>query len=296
MNPLNRRGILLAGGSGTRLDPLTRALSKQLLPVYDKPLVYYPLSTLMLAGLREVLIITTPRDRPAFEALLGDGSAWGLDLRYAEQDRPRGIAHALLLAEEFLDGHPSALILGDNIYFAHGLSRRLQALNARAEGATVLVTHVRDPERYGVVEIDADGRPLALEEKPRRPRSDLAVTGLYFYDAQVCGLARTLQPSERGELEITDLNRLYLERGALHVERLGRGSAWLDAGTPDALLQAAHFVATVEARQGFKIACPEEIAWRMGYLDRDGLRRVAGEMDDSDYGRYLLGLLERERP
>jgi len=296
VNPLGRRGILLAGGTGSRLEPMTRATSKQLLPVYDKPLVYYPLSALMLAGLREVLIITTRRDRSAFEALLGDGSAWGLALRYAEQDAPRGIAHALVLAEEFLDGRPSALILGDNIYFAHGLSRRLQDLTARAAGATVLATHVTDPQRYGVVEVDRDGLPVALEEKPANPRSNLAVTGLYFYDAQASGLARTLRPSARGELEITDLNRLYLERGELHVERLGRGSAWLDAGTPDALLQAAHFVATVEARQGFKIACPEEIAWRMGFIDDEALCALAEPLDDSDYGRYLLGLLERERP
>ncbi len=287
-----RRGIILAGGAGTRLHPLTLAVSKQLMPVYDKPMIYYPLSVLMLAGIREVLVITTPQDRDQFERLLGDGSRWGLKLAYAVQPNPGGLAEAFLIGEEFLDGGPACLILGDNIFYGHGFSGRLQAVSARERGATVFGYRVHDPERYGVVEFDESGRAVSIEEKPERPRSNYAVTGLYFYDERVVEVARGLERSPRGELEITDVNRWYLERGELEVELLGRGYAWLDTGTHDSLLTASNFVQVIEHRQGFKIASPEEIAWRMGFIGDDDLRRLAEPLAKSGYGEYLLGLLE----
>ncbi len=283
-----RKGILLAGGAGRRLHPVTLAVSKQLLPVYDKPLVYYPLSTLMLAGIREVLIITTPQDRGAFERLLGDGSEIGLRIAYAEQPRPEGIAQALLIGAHFLNGCPVALALGDNIFYGHGLPDLLRRAAARRSGATVFAYWVRDPERYGVVEFDQEGRPLAIEEKPSCPRSNFAVTGLYFYDEQAVKIAASLRPSARGELEITDVNRAYLERAQLHVERLGRGVAWLDTGTHEALLQAANFIRTLEERQGLKVACLEEIAFRLGYIDQNQLMRLGEKMADTTYGQYLM--------
>ncbi len=288
-----RRGIILAGGAGTRLHPLTLAVSKQLMPVYDKPMIYYPLSVLMLAGIREVLVITTPQDRAQFEHLLGDGSRWGLELAYAVQPTPGGLAEAFLIGEEFLDGGPACLILGDNIFYGHGFSSRLQAVSARERGATVFGYRVHDPERYGVVEFDESGRAVSIEEKPEHPRSNYAVTGLYFYDERVVEVARGLERSPRGELEITDVNRWYLERGELEVELLGRGYAWLDTGTHDSLLTASNFVQVIEHRQGFKIASPEEIAWRMGFIGDDDLRRLAEPLAKSGYGEYLLGLLER---
>jgi glucose-1-phosphate thymidylyltransferase len=285
------KGILLAGGAGTRLHPATLAVSKQLLPVYDKPLVYYPLSTLMLAGIREVLLISTPQDTPRFQQLLGDGSRWGLSLSYAVQPRPDGIAQALLIGRSFLDGESCALVLGDNIFHGNDLTGVLAQAAARTTGATVFAYPVNDPERYGVVEFDAQGRALGLEEKPKAPRSRYAVTGLYFYDGQAPELASRLQPSPRGELEITDLNRVYLERGALEVVALGRGMAWLDTGTHDSLLEASQFIQTIEKRQGLKVACPEEIAWRQGWIDGLALEALAGELGKSGYGDYLRGVL-----
>ena len=289
-----RKGIVLAGGTGTRLHPMTRAVSKQLMAVYDKPMIYYPLSTLMLAGIRDVLVISTPQDRPLFEALLGDGSLWGMRLEYAVQPSPDGLAQAFLIGEPFLDGEGAALVLGDNIFYGWGLPRALQAAVAHDEGATVFAYRVRNPEAFGVVDFDARGRAVTIEEKPAKPRSNWALTGLYFYDADVVARARTLQPSARGELEISDLNRLYLERGSLRVERLGRGIAWLDTGTPDALLQAATFVQTLQSRQGLQVASPEEIAYRMGWISREQLVEQAGAFGDAAYGRYLLDVA-RER-
>ncbi|PJA73634.1 glucose-1-phosphate thymidylyltransferase [bacterium CG_4_9_14_3_um_filter_65_15] len=286
------RGIILAGGSGSRLHPLTLTVSKQLMPVYDKPMIYYPLSTLMLAGIREILIITTPQDQGAFKRLLGDGSQWGLDLRYVVQPSPDGLAQAFLLGEEFLDGHPACLILGDNIFYAEGLSRRLQVVADRTADATIFAYVVNDPHRYGVVELDAAGKPLTIQEKPLHPRSNYAVTGLYFFPADVVKVARAVKPSPRGELEISSVNNAYLGQGRLVVEILGRGSAWLDTGTHQSLLDAGHFIRVIEERQSLRIACPEEIAWRMGFIDAAQLKQLGENLRNSGYGRYLLQLLE----
>jgi len=286
------KGIVLAGGSGTRLYPATLAVSKQLLPVYDKPMVYYPLSVLMLAGIREIMVISTPHDLPLFRRLLGDGSQWGIRLEFVEQEKPNGIAMALVLAEEFLAGGPSALILGDNIFHGDGLDARM-AETLAPHGASVFAYRVADPERYGVVEFDAEGRALSIEEKPPQPRSSWAVTGLYFYDGRAPAIARSLSPSPRGELEITDLNRVYLEEGSLRVCRLGRGFAWLDTGTHDSMLEAGEFVRAIEKRTGQKVAAPEEVAWRKGFIDDAALRRVAKPLHNSGYGRYLEGLLQQ---
>lgn len=290
---MNRRGILLAGGAGTRLYPATLAVSKQLLPVYDKPMVYYPLSTLMLAGMREVLVISTPRDLPAFRELLGGGERWGMRFDYAVQERPEGIAQAFLIGEAFLADRPSALVLGDNLFHGYGLTGLLRAADARAEEATVFGYAVTDPERYGVVSFDAAGKATSIEEKPANPKSRYAVTGLYFYPAGVAAEARALRPSARGELEVTDLNVRYLNQGRLRVELMGRGMAWLDTGTHESYLQASNFVETLEARQGLKIACPEEIAYESGWIDAAQLERLAAPMKGNAYGRYLLGLLAR---
>ena len=289
--PVITKGIVLAGGTGTRLYPVTRAVSKQLLPVYDKPLVYYPLATLMLAGIRDLLVITTPDDAAAFERLLGDGSQWGVRIRYAAQARPEGIAQAFLLAEEFLDGQAACLVLGDNLFYGHGLPDQLRRAVARETGASVFAYYVSDPERYGVLEFDAQGRAISIEEKPARPRSRYAVTGLYMYDAQCVSIARALKPSPRGELEITDLNRVYLERGQLHVEVLGRGVAWLDTGTHESLLAASNFIETIETRQGLKVCCPEEIAYRQGYIDRAQVEALAAALGRTGYAQYLRDIV-----
>ena len=285
------KGIVLAGGSGTRLYPVTRAVSKQLLPVYDKPLVYYPLATLMLAGIRDLLLITTTDDQAGFRRLLGDGSQWGVSIRYAVQERPEGIAQAFLLAEEFLDGGGACLVLGDNLFYGHGLPEQLRGALARETGASVFAYYVSDPERYGVLEFDDAGRAVSIEEKPSSPRSNYAVTGLYMYDEQCVSIARSLKPSPRGELEITDLNRVYLERDALHVEVLGRGVAWLDTGTHESLLAASNFIATIETRQGLKVCCPEEIAFRQGYIDRAQVEALAAALGRTGYAQYLRDIV-----
>ncbi|MEO6486565.1 MAG: glucose-1-phosphate thymidylyltransferase RfbA [Thermoanaerobaculia bacterium] len=290
-----KKGIILAGGSGTRLYPVTSVVSKQLLPVYDKPMIYYPLTTLMLAGITDLLIITTPGDQPLFKALLADGAQWGIRITYAVQPEPGGLAQAFLIGRDFVAGEPTSLILGDNIFYGHGLTEAMRSAAARDDGATVFAYRVQDPERYGVVEIDADGRAIGIEEKPAHPRSNLAVTGLYFYDAEVTELAASLEPSKRGELEITDLNRLYLQRGKLHVEPLGRGHAWLDTGTQESLLQAANYVETIEMRQGLKIACPEEVAYHLGLIDERQLRTLAERFAKSAYGKYLMGVLHERQ-
>ena len=291
-----KKGIVLAGGSGTRLHPITRVISKQLLPVYDKPMIYYPISTLMLAGIRDILLISTPHDLPAYQQLLGDGSEWGIRIDYAQQDHPGGLAQAFLIGERFIGDESVCLILGDNIFYGHDLAPTLRIAAQQPQGATVFAHHVRDPERYGVVSFDAQGQATEIEEKPTTPKSNYAVTGLYFYDNDVVTIAKNLVPSARGELEITDVNRVYLASGRLNVQQLGRGHAWMDTGTPSSLLQAASFIEMIECRQGLKICCPEEVAWRLGYISTDQLESLAARLSKSDYGKYLMELIGSNSP